>query len=78
VDTLNGATLASFAFGYGALGRLTDAAGLGGGYAYTYDPAGNQLTRTTPDGTATYTYDALGQMTLGHHRRAHHQLGLQR
>jgi RHS repeat-associated protein len=31
--------------------------------AYTYDPAGNRLTSTGPDGTVTYAYDANSRLT---------------
>ncbi len=32
-------------------------------YTLDYDPDGNPLKKTTPDGPTTYTYDALGRLT---------------
>src|SRR3990167_3497894 len=31
-------------------------------FGYTFDKSGNRLTRTTPEGTTTYTYDDLYQL----------------
>lgn len=52
-------------FGYDQLNRLTSEA-----YAdpamsrtYTYDPAGNRLTKTESGQTTSYAYDAAGQLT---------------
>jgi RHS repeat-associated protein len=46
----------SQSFIYDDLYRLTDAAGIYGAIAYTYDNVGNRQTRTDTSGTDTYTY----------------------
>ena len=50
-------------FAYDSLNRLTSDTRGADVFAYTFDPAGNLVTRTYPGGTVTtYTYDADGRM----------------
>jgi RHS repeat-associated protein len=49
-------------YGYDRLYRLTSVAGPDGARAYTYDPAGNRLSRVA-GGTTAYTYDRADRMT---------------
>jgi RHS repeat-associated protein len=46
----------SYGYGYDRLYRLTSVSGVDGGTTYSYDPAGNRLTRVLGT-TTTYTYD---------------------
>jgi RHS repeat-associated protein len=49
-------------YGYDRLYRLTSVAGPDGPRSYTYDPAGNRLTKVTGGSTA-YTYDRADRIT---------------
>jgi RHS repeat-associated protein len=58
----------STAYTYDALSKLTNiSATLGANtitqWGYTYDNAGNRLTKTSPDYSETYTYDSLYRLT---------------
>jgi RHS repeat-associated protein len=56
-------------YGYDALNRLTSLQALLGGsttitsFGYTYDDAGNRLTKVTPEFTEVYAYDPLDRLT---------------
>jgi RHS repeat-associated protein len=58
----------STAYTYDTLSRLTNLAATLSGttitqWGYTYDNAGNRLTKTSPDYSETYTYDPLYRLT---------------
>jgi RHS repeat-associated protein len=62
-ETLGGTT-DSFVYEYDLAGRLTAVTRNGAEIErYTYDGNGNRLTKTTPEGTLTATYDAQDRLT---------------
>jgi len=62
VETIAGTTT-TFAYAYDGAGRLVEVREDGAVAAtYTYDPNGNRLRRTTPQGTETGTYDAQDRL----------------
>jgi RHS repeat-associated protein len=52
-----------YAFAYDRLYRLTSVAGPDGSRSYTYDPAGNRLSRVVSGTSTSYTYDRADRLT---------------